>query len=398
MSDEGTTLRLGDHLEELPKSPLPASLAKENGAYPFICSSRLVKACDKWLSDKEAVVLGTGGVATAHIGTGRFAYSTDAWAIRPSDVSLDVRYLWRRLQHLLPMVDYVGFEGSGLRHLRKGFIRDLRLRVPRIDEQHQVAGILDTVDDSIQSTEQVIAKLQHTKQGVLHDLLSRGIDEKGELHDAQRHAEQFKETSLGLTPVRWDVLTGRDVCRRIEVGIVIRPSQYYALAGVPVLRSANVLESGVDMSDLVFMSAEDHEMLAKSSVKPGDLVTVRTGYPGTTAVIPESLPTANCVDLIISRPGPGIQSDYLATWINSERGKDQVLRAQGGLAQQHFNVGELEKLQVAVPPLDEQERISDILDAAKERIEAESVSLEKLRALREGLTDDLVTGRVRVPV
>ena len=273
-------------------------------------------------------------------------------------------------------------------------LRSLSLPAPCPDDQRRIAEILDTLDEQIRTTAQIIAKLRCINDGLLHALLTRGIDENGDLRDPEHKPEQFKNSPLGCVPKDWVVSPGREVCRRIEVGIVIRPAQYYVPRGVPMLRSANVREDGIDMNDLVFMSEKAHAMMAKSAVGPGDLVTVRTGYPGTTAVVPEWLRTANCIDIIISRPSEAIRSDFLAIWINSERGKGQVLRAQGGLAQQHFNVSEMKRLLAPVPTLIEQERISAVLAASRERIRSERVLAEKLTRLRHGLGEDLLLGRV----
>ena len=127
-------------------------------------------------------------------------------------------------------------------------------------------------------------------------------------------------------------------------------------------------------------------------------MTVRTGYPGTSCVVPPHLDGANCVDLIISRPGAEIVPEYFALWINSPFGRDQVLRVQGGLAQQHFNVGALKALRVAKPARDEQERIMEQLRMLDADIRVETDVHGKLSVLKSGLMTDLLTGRVRVPV
>ncbi len=72
--------------------------------------------------------------------------------------------------------------------------------LPPLPEQRRIAEILDTLDEAIRKTEQVIAKLQQMKQGLLHDLLTRGIDDNGELRDPERHPEQFKDSPLGRIP------------------------------------------------------------------------------------------------------------------------------------------------------------------------------------------------------
>ncbi len=77
--------------------------------------------------------------------------------------------------------------------------------LPPLPEQRQIAAILDTIDDSIRKTEQVIAKLKQVKQGLLHDLLTRGIDDNGELRDPERHPEQFKDSPRGRIPRGWEM-------------------------------------------------------------------------------------------------------------------------------------------------------------------------------------------------
>jgi type I restriction enzyme, S subunit len=288
--------------------------------------------------------------------------------------------------------------GSTNSHVRASPGETLTWQVafPSPIEQRRIAKILDTLDEAIRRTERIIAKLKQIKQGLLHDLLTRGIDENGELRDPEPHPEKFADSALGVMPRSWNVVSCRSICKEIVVGIVVKPAQYYREHGVPVLRSANVREHGIVLDDLVFMSEANHQILAKSALEPGDLVTVRTGYPGTTAVVPDTLPTANRVDIIISRPGESVRSDYLSLWINADLGKGQILKKQGGLAQQHFNVSEMKRLLVAVPPAEEQTNIADRVEALEGRLRVETAESSKLRLLKHGLMEDLLTGRVRV--
>ncbi|MEE4383505.1 MAG: restriction endonuclease subunit S [Pseudomonadales bacterium] len=288
-------------------------------------------------------------------------------------------------------------QGTTFAAIGKADLRSLLVPAIPASDARKIARILYTLDTQIERTQDLRAKLEQVKEGLLHDLLTRGVDENGELRPSPEEApELYKASPLGLIPEAWEIRRGEDLCERIEVGIVIRPTQYYATSGIPILRSANVRQEGIDLGNLIYMTPRSHAELAKSAVSPGDLVTVRTGYPGTTAVIPKSLESANVVDLIISRPKRGIDSNYLAIWVNSPLGKDQVLSAQGGLAQQHFNVGEMKKLLVALPATEEQSAIVGTVAAYTDRIFREVASLRAMQAIRSGLMDDLLTGRVRV--
>jgi type I restriction enzyme S subunit len=76
---------------------------------------------------------------------------------------------------------------------------------PPTKEQHCIAEILDTIDEAIQKTEALISKLKAMKQGLLHDLLTRGLDKNGKLRDPKAHPEQFKNSPLGRIPKDWGV-------------------------------------------------------------------------------------------------------------------------------------------------------------------------------------------------
>src|SRR5712691_6121519 len=66
-------------------------------------------------------------------------------------------------------------KGSAQPGLNLADVEKMRVLVPPLHEQRRIAEILDTADEAIRSTEQVIAKLEHVKQGLLHDILTRGI-------------------------------------------------------------------------------------------------------------------------------------------------------------------------------------------------------------------------------
>ena len=199
---------------------------------------------------------------------------------------IDPRFAARVLQSEL-VFDEAVRSAEGTRMPRTSWNKIQAFRIPWIPLAHQrkIADVLDAADEAIRSTERLIAKLNRVKQGLLRGLLTRGIDKSGNLRDPHRHPANFWDSVLGLIPADWQVVNCDKLCEHIVVGIVVKPTQYYVAEGVPILRSANVREGGIDMSDLKFMSRQSHELLRKSSVRPGDVLTVRTGYPGTSAVV-----------------------------------------------------------------------------------------------------------------
>jgi type I restriction enzyme, S subunit len=190
-----------------------------------------------------------------------------------------------------------------------------------------------------------------------------------------------------------DIVRCEGACIEITVGIVVTPAKYYVSKGVPALRSLNVFPNRFVLDDLVEISHEAHLSFSKSRVSQGDVVVVRTGRPGDSAVIPEALDNSNCIDLLIARPKPILRSWYLCHYLNSVAGRRQLSRGIAGTAQQHFNVGELKKLQIPIPPLSEQDRIIDILGTLNDRRAHVESQIRRDAQMKTQLRDHLLAGR-----
>jgi type I restriction enzyme S subunit len=159
-------------------------------------------------------------------------------------------------------------------------------------------------------------------------------------------------------------------------------AKQYRDGGIPFLRSQNIRAFRVTLENVVFIDEVFHASLAKSQLRPGDLAIVRTGYPGTAAVIPDTLTTSNCSDLVIVRPGSQVDPHFLAAFFNSTYGKDLVSGKLVGAAQKHFNVTAAKEAFIPLPSMLEQRRaVSAITTLRTETQRLESVYHRKLAAL-----------------
>jgi type I restriction enzyme S subunit len=321
-----------------------------------------------------------------------FGAGADGTQILAPMPQMDARFLYYVVSRSSLLIGNYGYDRH-LKHLR-------RFKTPfpiSVTEQRRIAEILLTLDESIEKAESLIAKYQQIKAGLMHDLFTRGVTADRKLRPPREQApELYKETPIGWIPKEWGLERCGNLCTRICVGIVIQPTQYYVVDGIPAFRSANVREDGIDPTNFVYISLTANTSLAKSQVRTGDILSVRTGYPGTSAVVPMEFHGSNSIDILISSPGDRINSEFLCDWINSSFGKEQVLRQQGGMAQQHFNVGEMRELLVALPFKEEQQRIRDRTSSVEKKLRLERNLLQKLRCQKLGLMQDLLTGKVRV--
>lgn len=407
MSEDWALLRLGDFLSELPKSTLPASCSEANGAYAFYCSSSEPKAADTWLQEQPAILMGTGGVASVHLGKGRYAYSTDTWAIRIKESSkLTQSYAYRVLELSLPKIDYAGFEGSGLRHLRKSYIKDFRFLAPTDSApQKQIVSILDGIDTAIEKTEVLIAKYQRIKAGLMHDLFNRGVLPNGQLRPPRERApELYQETAFGWIPREWVVSTLRAcLLGNPTNGIYKSADQIGAEGTLMVGQTAFTAERSVDFS-LCRRGVVSPAEIRHYGLAEGDVLMTRVfatiegvGLPTLVPHIPEpAVYESNMMRLQVNLRS--VIPRLLFEWLRSPAARAHISSRVNASNQCSVNQSAINSLPVPIPDSDEQNWINSRIEAADKRIDTEVAILGKLKKQKSGLVHDLLTGKVPVKV
>lgn len=172
-----------------------------------------------------------------------------------------------------------------------------------------------------------------------------------------------------------------DLCTRVTVGHVGKMATEYVSDGVPFLRSQNVRPFVIDKRGLLYIGDDFNAKLRKSALSAGDVVIVRTGYPGTAAVVPEDLDGSNCADLVVITPSDALNPHVLAALFNSVYGQHAVSSQLVGSAQQHFNVGAAKAMRVRLPDRAEQDHIARVLCAINDLIENNRRRVEVLEEM-----------------
>lgn len=167
-----------------------------------------------------------------------------------------------------------------------------------------------------------------------------------------------------------------EVCEEITVGIVVKPAALYVRAGegVPALIMKNIRRGAIDASDLLNISESGHAAHSKSALRAGDVVAIRSsgsiGRTGDAAVVPPSLDGANCIDLLVLRPGSEIMSGYLCEFLNSPTTRAELVGKSSGSMQKHLNVSAVKRLPVPFASVDRQKRFLRQLEGIDAAIEA----------------------------
>ena len=180
----------------------PSPILDDAGEYPVYGTSGSERQGTGYHYEGESVIVGRkGSIDRLHFAEGRFWTIDTAYFL--SDFG-DTVPKW--LYYLLCNIDLRALnEATGVPSLSRDSLYTISTPTPPPDEQAKIAEVLSTVDRAIEQTEALIAKQQRIKTGLMQDLLTRGIDEHGDLRSERTH--DFKDSPLGRIPVEWDVAT-----------------------------------------------------------------------------------------------------------------------------------------------------------------------------------------------
>jgi type I restriction enzyme S subunit len=324
--------------------------------------------------------------------------------LRPLNGRIEPGYMLRFMRRAADTGAFTDLASqTSIAHLTREKLALLSVPTPPLPEQRQIAAILDTIDETIRKTEQIIAKLKQVKQGLLHDLLTRGIDDNGELRDPERHPEQFKDSVLGRIPRGWEVV---EIAKLLAHIIDYRGRTPKKLGmdwggSIPALSANNVKMGAIDLSEPTYYgsSALYARWMTNGACEPGDVLMTMEAPLGNVAQIPDAQRYILSQRVVLYRFSPEIMvNDFAALQMRSASFQAALVERSTGTTATGIQRARLIRMPMLLPPVNEQLRIVDAVRSSETRLETEASGLRKLRLLKSGLMEDLLTGRVRVSV
>lgn len=356
----------------------------------------IYKRCDVKYGD---LLLTKDGASTGNAALNsikeEFSLLSSVALLRFDPIKHDANYFLQQiLSHAGQQRINEAMSGNAITRLTLDKINKLVYPVPPTKaEQTTIANALSDADALIQSLTRLIAKKRQIKQAAMQTLLT------GEKRLTGFQVKPgYKQTEVGVIPEDWNVAQLNEVADKITVGFVGTMAHLFCSEGIPLLRGQNVLPHKLDLLDTKYISSETHKSWKKSSLRPGDVVMVRVGYPGTACVIPDDLGEANAASLVVVTPKPSkLDSDFLCYIVNSEFGRRQIDSYLVGGAQQVINTTTVAIFKFPLPPTQtEQIAIATILSNMDAEIAALETKLAKYQHIKQGMMQNLLTGRIRL--
>lgn len=272
-----------------------------------------------------------------------------------------------------------------------------------LPDQRRIAKILSTADSVIEQTQAAIAKYKAIKQGLLHDLFTRGIDiSTGKLRPKYEDApELYKASKLGWIPKEWEVKILGNICDVTSSKRIY--AHDYKDTGIPFYRSLEIIlkSKNKEIESTLYITNEKYDGIKKQFGVPsyGDILITSVGTLGVSYRVSKQ-------DLFYFKDGNLI---WFRNFSDKEYSKflqftlDELIRMQFdkitiGTSQKAFTIDKLKKLDIYIPKEKEYKVICDRVEAINTNIQTEESYLLKLQMLKTGLMADLLSGKKRVKI
>ena len=300
--------------------------------------------------------------------------------------SLDARFIQRVLSSppVIAAIENASV-GSTMINLNQGTLGTLHVPLPPTKaEQEAIAEALSDADALIESLEQLLAKKRQIKQGAMQELLTG------------------KKRLPGFSG-EWAVKPFGEVCW-FQEGPGVRNSQFTA-SGIKLLNGTNIFRGvlNLDSTSRFISEKEAYGAYAHFLADAGDIVIASSGitierFHEKVAFVREfDLPFCMNTSTIRFKPFTGVLSSvFLYEFLTSDAFKRMIGGQATGSAQLNFGPSHVAKVTISLPSLPEQTTIAAILSDMDAEIAALEAKLTKARQLKQGVMQELLTGRIRL--
>ena len=315
------------------KSDIKAGEGNTKGKYMFFTSSiDKDKRIDKFDYDEEGIIMGTGGNATLHYYSGKFAVSTDCLVLLPNS-SYKCKYLYYFFLHNMRVLEG-GFRGAGLKHTSKSYIENIELtKTHSLLEQDKIISVLSNIDNTI--------VLQNKRLKLLNEL-TRSL-----------FIEMFGD------PIKnekdWRINKFRDICTvrqglqiPISKRLLYKEDNCYEYITVAYLHGSKEREYIKNPKETVICNKED-------------ILMTRTGNTGMAITGVHGVFHNNF--FLIDFDRYKFDKCFLVEYLNLELIQLDIMRRAGSSTIPDLNHDEFYKINVYVPPLDLQKRFAEYVSS-----------------------------------
>ena len=198
----------------------------------------------------------------------------------------------------------------------------------------------------------------------------------------------------------WEIVTLGSLCSLVTKGTT--PTSIglsFSDGGVPFLRIQNIDDRTVHLENVLYIDKESNKVLKRSIIRPKDFLITIAGTIGKVAIVPDDFPECNCNQAvaILRFDEKELNSRFLLNWLSTQEALGQVSGKKVTGTISNLSLGNIKALKIPFPPLEEQKKIAEILDAADSLRQKDQQLIEHYTALSQSLFLDMFGDPVSNP-
>jgi type I restriction enzyme S subunit len=357
----------------------------ENGDFPIFGANGIMGYTNEVLANNEfTVIVGrVGASGEVHLGKGRIWVSDNAiYSENYEKEKAHLPYIFYLLR-FRRLAQYASKTTHPI--ITQTFLNNFRIHLPPYSEQRKIAQFLDVVDEVILKVDEVIAKTERLKKGLMQQLLTRGIGHKN-----------YKGTPIGKIPKEWQISDINEECIVGTGGTPSRSNPQYFGGNVSWVKSTEVDYNIITKTEETLTESGVQNSTAKMYPK-GSLVVALYG---------QGITRGKCavlgIEAAINQACAAVQSKgrinihFLFYWFQNSY--TYIRRLSQGANQANLNVRIIRSLKIPLPSIPEQQKIVETLSTLDEKLDLERNEKAKLERIKLGLMDWLLSGKIRVKV
>ena len=291
----------------------------------------------------------------------------------------------------------VSLAGSAINNLKNSTIEEFEFLVPESkEEQATIAAILTTIDQAIKKTAQLVAKYERIKTGLMQDLLTRGIDEEGNIRSEETH--EFKDSALGRIPKEWEWYSLSELFQMKSGSTPHRKAfkKYFQNGNINWAKTLDLNEGYILTTDEKITQAAIKETSCYILPEDTILIAMYGGWEqiGRTAILKVSSSTNQAITALIE-PKKEISPEFTQFSLQSLRHRWKKF-AVSTRKDPNITKTDIGNFIIPFPSFSEQKLIVKQIQEVNKKLVNEKYLLEKYKFTKTGLMQDLLTGKVCV--
>jgi len=320
----------------------------------------------------------------------KYVYSMDLTKLIFNNTKIDSVFLFYYLTYM-PMRKRMksSAQGTNVLHLNHSIISNFFISLPPFLEQQKIAEVLSTVDKAIQKTDEVVAKTERLKKGLMQTLLTRGIGHK-----------EFKDTEIGRIPKDWGVVKINKLFDLYKGTTPSTKIKDYWKGTIPFVTPTDITK--INDSNEMYLKTTENYITEKGLESKGLKLVPKDSLLFT------SRATIGCLVInktevvinqgIISLIPKDVNIDVTFFYYFLQKLKNLFENLAGGSTYKEISMSTFSNVIVPLPPYQEQKRIAEILLTFDKKLKIERNEKAKLERIKQGLMNLLLTGKIRIKV